>query len=222
MVRRINYQNSIGGIVAVFREYRDIVNRIKGLDKPLASLTRTERNEVLNLSIRQEELEKEIGDQIRRSFKELQEGLDVVAEWVHLMQEDAIKALGIEGTPQEVLALEETLAHATSLNTQISALTLANYSASKKEKTESQQVVKQPSSETTALVEVKKPKAKAMLPVIHSSIEMVETSEEQRIIDKVMEEVNESVVAAAPTYLTEIFNQPRITKSQGKSKRKKR
>lgn len=222
MVRRINYQNSIGGIVAVFREYRNIVNRIKGLDKPISSLTRSERNEVLNLSIRQEELEKEIGDQIHKSFRELQEGLDLVAEWVHLMQEDAIKALGIEGTPQEVLALEETLAHATSLNTQISALTLANYSASKRQKSEPLQVIEQPVSESTALAQVQKPKSKASLPVIHSSIEMVDNSEQQKIITKVMEEVNESVVAAAPTYLAEVFNQPRITKSQAKSKRKKR
>lgn len=205
----------------MFREYRNLVNRIKGLDKPISSLTRLERNEVLNLSIRQEELEKEIGEQIRQSFRELQEGLDVVAEWVCLMQDDSIKALGIEGTPQEVLALEETLAQANSLNAQISALTLANYSLSEKMKPAAEPVQPEPEAILLTKAEVKKPKLKASLPIIHSTIEMVENQDQQKVIERVLEEVNESVAAAAPTYAAEVFNQPRIV-TQKKPKRKKR
>lgn len=206
----------------MFREYRQIVDRINGLDKPLSSLTRSQRNEVLNLSIRQEELEKQIGAEIRKSFKELQECLDVVAEWVRLMQEDAIKALGVEGTPEEVLALEETLAQANSLNYQISALTLANYSTISKSCTnsESEQVSSVP--EPAMVFEEAKPRAKVSLPIIHSTIDIVDNSEQKKIITKVLEEISDSVVAAAPTYLPDVFNQPRITAQKTRSSKRKR
>ncbi|MEG6520426.1 hypothetical protein [Desulfotomaculum sp. 1211_IL3151] len=208
----------------MFQEYRQIINRVKGLDKPLSSLTRAERNDVLNLSIRQEELEKQIGKHIQESFKELQDGLEVVAEWVRLMKEDAIKALGIGGTPEEVLALEETLAQASSLNMQISGLTLANFSAPEKtesiEKTGAEEPVKAPIS----LIKAKTPKNRLTLPVINSTIDMVENVEEQKIVTKVLEEITESVVAAAPTIqLADVFNQPRITTHKSRPpKRKKR
>lgn len=206
----------------MFQEYRQIINRVKGLDKPLASLTRAERNDVLNLSIRQEELEKQIGQHIQESFKELQDGLEVVAEWVRLMKEDSIKALGIGGTPEEVLALEETLAQASSLNMQISSLTLANFSVP--EKTEPLEKREEPVIAPISIIRAKTPKSKPTLPVINSTIDMVENPEEQKIVTRVLEEITESVVAAAPTIqLSDVFNQPRITTHKSRpAKRKKR
>ncbi|ABO49038.1 hypothetical protein Dred_0492 [Desulforamulus reducens MI-1] len=208
----------------MFQEYRQIVYRIKGLDKPLSSLTRAERNDVLNLSIRQEEIEKHIGQQIQKSFKELQEGLEVVAEWVRLMKEDAIKALGIGGTPEEVLALEETLAQATSLNMQISGLTLANYSPPEKSEPEKHQQTEEPVKTPIKIIKAERPKHKPTLPVFDSTIDMVENNVDQKIVSKVIKEINESVTAAAPTaYLPEVFNQPRITSQKSRpAKRKKR
>jgi len=207
----------------VFKEYRQIVDRISSLDKPLSALTKSQRNEVLNLTIRQEELEKQIGDEVRKSFKELQEGLDVVAEWVRLMQEDAIKALGIDGTPEEVLALEETLAQANSLNSQISALTLASYSTINKTDTDTEPVNAESTPEPGMVSEADKTREKLSLPIIHSTIDMVENSEQEKVVARVIEEISESVVAAAPTYLSDIFNQPRITTQKTRpAKRKKR
>ncbi|AEF95251.1 hypothetical protein Desca_2423 [Desulfotomaculum nigrificans CO-1-SRB] len=198
----------------VFQQYRSIVDRISRLDKPLSSLTRAERNEVLDLSIRQEELEKQIGEQIRSSFKELQDGLDIVAEWVKLMQEESIKALGVEGTPEEVLALEETLAQVNSLNNQISSLTLANYSNSTKANTK---------CDAKPTQEPAKASLKPVLSLAPSTIDMVETGGQDKIVAKVLEEIQESVVSAAPTYQPEIFNQPRIVIEKTKpSKKKKR
>ncbi|MCL5289968.1 MAG: hypothetical protein M1489_02890, partial [Firmicutes bacterium] len=186
----------------MFREYRQIVDRINGLDRPLSSLTRSQRNEVLNLSIRQEELEKQIGEKIRKSFKELQEGLDVVAEWVRLIQEDAIKALGVEGTPQEVLALEETLAQVNSLNVQISALTLANYSANNQSCKNFEPVQAAPAGEPDKAGVAEKTKVKASLPIINSTIDFEENSEQKRIVSKVLEEINEDL----PRPLHKILN----------------
>ncbi|SHE91547.1 hypothetical protein [Desulforamulus putei] len=207
----------------MFKEYRQIVDRISSLDKPLSALTKSQRNEVLNLTIRQEELEKQIGDEVRKSFKELQEGLDVVAEWVRLMQEDAIKALGIDGTPEEVLALEETLAQANSLNSQISALTLASYSTINKTDTDTEPVNAESTPEPGMVSEADKTREKLSLPIIHSTIDMVENSEQEKVVARVIEEISESVVAAAPTYLSDIFNQPRITTQKTRpAKRKKR
>ena len=208
----------------LFKEYSDIVTRITRLDKPLSSLTKFERNEVLNLSIRQEEIEKVLGEQIRSSFKELQEGLDVVAEWVKLMKEDAIKALGVEGTPTEVLALEETLAQASLLNAQIASLTLANYSSSKNTLPVNQEktVVQGPQQNMSPVQEARKQKTKTSLPIIHSTIDMVENSEQKKIVTKVLEEINESVMAAAPTYSGEVFNQPRIITQKTKTPKKRK
>ena len=208
----------------LFKEYRDIVTRINNLDKPLSSLTKFERNEVLNLSIRQEEIEKELGQQIQASFKELQEGLDVVAEWVKLMKEDAIKALGVEGTPDEVLALEETLSQASLLNAQIASLTLANYSGTNGTSyvNPDNLVYQEPQLNIAPVKETAKKKAKASLPSIQSTIDMVETSEQKKIVTKVLEEINESVLAAAPTYSGEVFNQPRIITQKLKTPKKKK
>ncbi|GAB6181713.1 hypothetical protein JCM14036_30320 [Desulfotomaculum defluvii] len=212
----------------MFQKYRQIINRVKGLDKPLSSLTRAERNDVLNLSIRQEELEKQIGQHIKQSFKELQDGLEVVAEWVSLMKEDAIKALGIGGTPEEVLALEETLAQASSLNQQISGLTLANFSSSEKNKPNKESNQKQKSDEhlkaPVSIIKAKTPKSNHTLPVVHSTIDMVENNHEENIVTKVLEEISESVVTAAPTMqISDVFNLPRITTQKSRpAKRKKR
>ncbi|GAB6158798.1 hypothetical protein JCM39194_19980 [Desulfotomaculum varum] len=203
----------------MFSEYRQIVNKINGLDKPLASLTRSQRNELLNLTIRQEELEKQIGDAVRQSFKELQEGLDLVAEWVRLMQEEAIKALGIEGTPEEVLALEETLAQAGSLNAQIAALTLADYSPGNQAKANTAQTNANYAAEPVN--DNDKEQIKSSLPIVASAIDMVD-SEPEKVISKVLEEISESVVAAAPTYLPEVFNQPRIISQKNRPAKKKK
>ncbi len=209
----------------LFKEYRDIVLRINRLDKPLSSLTKFERNEVLNLSIRQEEIEKILGDQIRSSFKELQEGLDVVAEWVKLMKEDAIKALGVEGTPEEVLALEDTLAQASLLNAQIASLTLANYSTISKNTFSADQeetLVQETQQNIAPVQDIRKQKTTTSLPVIHSTIDMIENSERKKLVTKVLEELNESVLAAAPTYSEEVFNQPRIISQKNKPTKKKK
>ncbi|CCO08240.1 hypothetical protein [Desulforamulus hydrothermalis] len=204
----------------MFSEYRQIVNKINGLDKPLASLTRSQRNELLNLTIRQEELEKQIGDAVRQSFKELQEGLDLVAEWVRLMQEEAIKALGIEGTPEEVLALEETLAQAGSLNAQIAALTLADYSPGNQIKADNPPANSNFAAEQPHPVNNKE-QIKSSLPMVVSAIDM-DDSEPEQVINKVLAEISESVVAAAPAYLPEVFNQPRITSQKNRPAKKKK
>lgn len=207
-----------------FKEYRQIVTKINGLDKPLSLLTKTERNDVLNLSIRQEELEKKIGEQTRKSFRELQDGLDVVAEWVTLMQEDAIKALGVDGTPEEVLALEETLAQAYSLNTQISSLTLANYTITKNISDKSEPVIiDEPAPEPIKIAKTNKPKLNSIVPLLQPNIDMMESCSKKNVVTKVLEELNESVTAAAPAMQPEVFNQPRITPQKTRPvKRKKR
>lgn len=205
----------------LFKEYRDIISRINSLDKPLSSLTKYERNEVLNLSIRQEEIEKALGQQIQGIFKELQEGLDVVTEWVNLMKEDAIKALGVDGTPDEVLALEDTLAQASLLNSQIASLTLANYSGNKGTDT-SPQESENPESKPNILPVQTASQKKIYLPPIQSTIDMVEISEQEKIVNKVIEEINDSLLAAAPTFSSEVFNPPRIVTQKTKTSKKKK
>jgi len=208
-----------GSYKMFFNQYREILDKISRLDKPLSSLSRSQRNEVLNLSVRQEELEKQIGDKIRAGFKELRDNLTVVGEWVSLMEEEAIKSLGVEGTPEEVLALEETLTQVSSLNSQISAITLANFSAP----------IDVPiNNPETPEAKVMLPKPVVPLPV--SSIDMEEEPEKEDIVTKVLEEISESVTAAAPsyqpsyqpTYLPEVFNEPRITVQKNRPIKRKR
>ena len=194
----------------LFRQYRDIVDRISRLDKPLSMLTRSERNEVLDLSVRQEELEKHIGEQVQKGFRDLCNGLEVVSEWVQLMEEDSIKALGVEGTPEEVLALEETLVQLHSLNTQISALTLAQY-PSCKEAVNNKDGIKARTPESV--------EEKPLLPVIQSTIEM---EDKEGVISRVLKEVSHTVYDAAPTFHTEIFNEPRIAIQKSRPKKRKR
>lgn len=196
----------------LFRQYRDIVDRISRLDKPLSMLTRSERNEVLDLSVRQEELEKYIGEQVHKGFRDLRSGLEVVSEWIQLMEEDSIKALGVEGIPEEVLALEETLVQLHSLNTQISALTLAQYPSCKeavnnKDEIKAKTAVPEPGEE------------KPVLPVIQSTIEM---EDKEGVISRVLKEVSHTVYDAAPTFHTEIFNEPRIAMQKSRPKKRKR
>ena len=195
----------------LFRQYRDIVNRISRLDKPLSMLTRSERNEVLDLSVRQEELEKHIGEQVHKGFRDLRNGLEVVSEWVQLMEEESIKALGVEGTPEEVLALEETLVQLHSLNTQISALTLAQYPSCKEAVNNKEEIKK---ARTPEPVE-----EKPLLPVIQSTIEM---EDKEGVISRVLKEVSHTVYDAAPTFHTEIFNEPRINMQKSRPKKRKR
>lgn len=204
----------------LFRQYRDMVDRISRLDKPLSLLTRSERNEVLDLSVRQEELEKHIGEHVRKGFEDLRDGLEIVSEWVKLMEEDAIKALGVEGTPEEVLALEETLMQVHSLNSQISALTLAQYPSQKEiKKTDSRQ-------SEISLIEIRTPEPiteNSLVPVIHSTIDMEESHKKEEIMTRVLEEITQTVNAAAPTYHSEVFNEPRISIQKSRpSKRKRR
>lgn len=197
----------------LFQQYRDTVDRINVLFKPQVSLTRAQRNELLDLSGRQEELERHIGQEIRTNFKELLDGLDIVAEWVKLMQEDAIKALGVEGTPEDVLALEGTLEQVASLNKQISSITLAKYITPEISKPEP--VKKLPVNEPSVFKLMPSP-----LP-IHSSIDIIDY-EKEKIVNRVLDEISDSMVSAAPTFEPEVFNQPRVTIQRRPSKRKKR
>ncbi|RYD03855.1 hypothetical protein N752_17370 [Desulforamulus aquiferis] len=210
-----------------FEEYRDIVNRISGLNKPLSTLTRAERNRILDLSVRQEELEKNIGQEIRSSFKELLDGLEVVAEWVKLMQEDAIKALGVEGTSDDVLALEETLAQVDSLNTQISSITLAKYPTPATNNNTNpstiSKLIDKEKKNISPIESLTSPKKKTLIVPVPSTIDLVEDMGKNELVNRVLEEINDSIASAAPTFEPEVFNQPRITTQRTRpAKRKKR
>lgn len=204
----------------LFQQYRDIVDKINCLDKPLSSLNRAERNKILDLSLQQEELEKNIGLEIRSSFKELLDGLDVVAEWVKLMQEDAIKALGVEGTSDDVLALQETLAQVSSLNTQISSITLAKYPAPVAMPTNN--IIEREEKKISSMENPLASKRKPLLVSVHSTINLVENPLKKEIVSKVLEEINDSITSAAPTFEPEVFNQPRITVQRTRPAKRKR